>query len=166
MNLIFFELYLCSLCNKEFPKEVNECSLEHCKFCGNTSLEVVPMKIIKDPVFILMNTLLALVLVYAFFNKDENSSGAIAIFAGVTYIFGLVFYLIAVDKRSNYYCKNCRTMLRSVITNVEVGEYESKPENKQIIQSSIPKTHPAKDIIMIVGSVGSVVSAIVILMPK
>ena len=113
-----------------------------------------------------MNTLLALAMVYAFFNKEETSSGLIALFAAFMYMFAMGLYLAAVDKRSSYYCKNCRTMLKTVLTNVEVGEYENKPESKQIIQSLVPKPHPIRDIVMIVGSVGSVISVVVILMSK
>lgn len=159
-------MYLCSLCNKEFPKGVGQCTLEHCIFCGNTSLEVIPAKIVKDPVFILMNTLLAIVVIYSYFNKDESSTGLLMIFFGMIYVVGMGLYLVERDKKPNYYCKNCRTVLKNVLTNVEIGEYENKPEKKEIIQSSIPKSHQLRDIIMIAGSVGSVISVIVIFMPK
>lgn len=113
-----------------------------------------------------MNTLLAIIAVYSYFNKDESSTAMLMIFGGMAYVFGMVIYLGDRDKKPNYYCKNCKTMLKKIVTDVTVGEYETKPENKEIIQSSIPKSHHLKEVIMIAGAIGSVISFIVILMPR
>jgi len=126
-------------------------------------LEIISAKIFKDPIFILINTLFAILLVYAFFNQENENIGSLLIFGGVAYIFGLGMYLGIYDKRSNYYCKNCRTTLRSALVNVQVGEFDNKPEKKEIIQSSaISKTHHVKELIMIIGSIGSVLGIFLI----
>jgi len=152
-------MYLCSLCNREYPSNIEKCPLEHCKFCGDTSLEMVPPKIVKDPIFILINTLFAMLIVYAFFNQEIESIGTVVIFGVGMYAVFLGIYLGAFDRRSNYYCKNCKTSLRSLLIDVQIGEYDNKPEKKEIIQSSIiPKTHHAKELIMLIGSIGSVLS--------
>ena len=160
----FLKLYLCSLCNKEYPNNVESCTLEHCKFCGETSLEMITPKIIRDPIFILINTLFALLAVYVFFNKDDDNIGMLFMFGVFLYAMGLGIFLGATDRRSLYYCKNCRTTFRTPLTKVTVGEYETKPEKKEIIQSMVvPKTHRAKEIIVILGSIGSVAGLIFIL---
>ena len=65
----------------------------------------------------------------------------------------MAMYLGIVDRRSSYYCKNCRTTLKSILVNVGVGEYDKMPEKNEIIQSkTIPKSHTLKDIVMIVPS--------------
>jgi len=156
-------LYLCSLCNKEYPANIEKCPLDHCKFCGDTNLEIVTSKIIKDPIFILINTLFAMLMVYAFFNQENENVSLLFMFGVVMYVFGLAMYLGVADRRSNYYCKKCRTTLRTALVDVEIGQFDTKPEKKEIIQSSIvPKTHHVKELIMIIGSAGSVLGVFLI----
>ena len=156
-------LYLCSLCNKEYPPNIEKCPLDHCKFCGDTSLEIVPVKIVKDPIFLLINTLFGMLIVFAFFNQEIENIGGL--FAGgvFMYVFGLAMYLGVSDRRSNYYCKNCRTTIRTALVDAQIGEYVVKPEKKETIQSPvILKTHHAKELIMILGSAGSILSIFLI----
>jgi len=161
-------MHLCSLCNKEYPSNVETCPLEHCQFCGDTNMEIIPSKIVKDPIFILINTLFALLLVYSYFNQDQGDSVGYLLFFGVfIYVFGLAMYLGVMDRRPNYFCKNCRTTLKSIITKVKIGEFENRPVKKQNIQSPrIKKSHHIKEIIMIIGSIGSVITFILFLIPK
>jgi len=124
-------LYLCSLCNREYPKNIEKCPLDHCKFCGDTSLEIVPAKIFKDPIFILINTLFGMLIVFVYFNQEIENIGSLFVGGMVMYVFGLAMYLGVADRRSNYYCKKCRTTLRVALVDVEIGQFDTKPEKKE-----------------------------------
>ena len=56
-------------------------------------------------------------------------------------------------------------MIRTV-TDVDVAEYETMPEKKRTVQRQGPKRRYLREIIMVSGSVGSVISLILILVPK
>ncbi len=162
----FINMYYCSLCNKEYPKNVSKCVLDHCKFCGDTSLEVSSRKITNDSIFIIINTLFALLIVNGLLNTTFEYSLVSIIIGAIVYIIGMSTYLYYVDRKTRYYCKNCKTVLNAILTDVVVGEYEQKPEVKEIIQGTQSKKSHLKEIIMILGSLGSVISVIIILLPR
>ena len=160
------ELHLCTLCNKEFSKDIRYCSLVHCEFCGNTNLRTMPSRISTDPVFVLIHTLFALMLVYLYFNVESGPFGASFALIGVMlYLIVLSAFLMSRNKSSKHYCKDCSTVAR-IINDVVVAEYETVPEKKKVIQKKEPKLRHLKEIIMIFGSVGSVASLVLILAPK
>ena len=138
----------------------------HCTFCGNTNLKIIPASIFKDPIFVLIHTLLALVLVYSYFGvESESSSTALALIGIVFYPIVLISFLMNRDGRPQHYCKDCRTVIGTV-TDVAVAEYETMPERKKTVQRQGPKRRYLREIIMVSGSVGSVISLILILVPK
>ena len=138
----------------------------HCTFCGNTNLKTIPASIFKDPIFVLIHTLLALVLVYSYFGvESESSSITLALTGIVFYSIVLIFFLMNRDGRPQHHCKDCRTVIRTV-TDVDVAEYETMPERKRTVQRQGPKRRYLREIIMVSGSVGSVISLILILVPK
>ena len=138
----------------------------HCTFCGNTNLKTIPASIFKDPIFVLIHTLLALVLVYSYFGVESESSGTTLALTGIVfYSIVLIFFLMNRDGRPQHHCKDCRTVIRTV-TDVDVAEYETMPERKRTAQRQGPKRRYLREIITISGSVGSVISLILILVPK
>lgn len=160
-------MYLCSLCNNEYPENVEKCPLEHCRFCGDTSLEIVSAKIFRDPIFILINTLFAMLVVWSAFNREYGSSENLLVMGVFFYIIGLAAYISAMDRRSVYNCKNCRTIVKNPLTDVEIGKFDQKPVKKEVIQNPlIPKTHHVKEIIMIVGSIGSIAGLVLFFLAR
>ena len=138
----------------------------HCTFCGNTNLKTISASIFKDPIFALIHTLLALVLVYSYFGvESESSSIALALIGIVSYPIVLISFLMNRDGRPQHHCKDCRTVIRTA-TDVDVAEYETMPERKKTVQRQGPKRRYLREIIMVSGSVGSVISLILILVPK
>ena len=59
----------------------------HCTFCGNTNLKTIPASIFKDPIFVLIHTLLALVLVYSYFGVESESSSITLALTGIVFLF-------------------------------------------------------------------------------
>lgn len=56
--------------------------------------------------------------------------------------------LYYVDRKTRYYCKNCKTVLNTILTDIVVGEYEQKPEVKEMIQGTQFKKSHLKEIII------------------
>ena len=120
----------------------------------------------KDPIFVLIHTLLALVLVYSYFGVESVPFDANLALTGVVfYPIVLIFFLMNRDGRPQHYCKDCRTVTRTV-TDVNIAEYETAPERKKTVQRQGPKRWHLREIIMVSGSVGSVISLVLILVPK
>ena len=138
----------------------------HCKFCGNTNLKTIQVKIFKDPIFVLIHTLLALLAVYLYFKVNSESLGvSLAMFGIIFYVFALIIFLMYWDRSPEYFCKDCGTLTR-IVTDVNIAEYEAMPERKKIVQRQEPKQRHLKEVVTITGSVGSVVSLIIVLVSK
>ena len=121
---------------------------------------------VHDPVFILINSLFSMLIINGIFNKEfEYIPQSIGVGTAL-YIFGLYVYLYFVDKNTRYYCKNCKSVVSEVLTDITVGEYAQKPELKRVSQEPIPPKRYLKETIMILGAIGSVASIIVILIPR
>ena len=126
----------------------------------------MPSRIFTDPIFVLIHTLLALVLVYLYFNIESGPFGASFALIGIMlYLMALFAFLMSRDRSSKHYCRDCNTVTR-IINKVDVAEYETVPEKKKVIQKKEPRLRHLKEIIMIFGSVGSVASLVLILAPK
>ena len=139
----------------------------HCTFCGNTNLKTIPASLFKNPIFVLIHTLLALALVYFYFRIESGSFETDFIIFGIFfYSTALIFFLMHWDKRPQYHCKDCITVTK-IVTDVDVAEYKTVPERKKAVQRQGPTAQRhLRDIIMISGSVGSVVGLILVLVPK
>ncbi|MBI1664055.1 MAG: hypothetical protein IS860_11365 [Nitrosopumilus sp.] len=97
---------------------------------------------------------------------EYNDTSPSIVFGSILYITGMCIYLRYVDRKTRYYCKNCKSILHSVLDDVKIGEYEQKPKHKEVIAGTQSRKSHLKEIVMVLGAIGSVVSVIIILLPR
>ena len=137
----------------------------HCRFCGNTNLKTIQDKIFREPIFVTVHTLFALLVVYWYFVPDPASFSGLGMLSVFFYVISLAYFFMFWNKNSNYFCKDCGTLTEAE-TNVEVAEYDTVPKKNDITQRKGLKQRHLKEVIMIAGSIGSVAGFILVLMPK
>ena len=133
----------------------------HCRLCSNTNLHIIQTKIFKDPIFIIMHTMLALGLVHLSSVSDQKYQILFGMVGMMVYIFVLALFMAHWRKATRYFCRDCATLTLTE-TDVRVAEYEIVPKKRNTVPRKpvVQKYCRLKEIGMMVGAVSSVAALI------